>query len=150
MWAGRIGNVKTRSDCIFCKIVAGRIPCTKVFEDETALAFMDICPLNKGHLLVIPKEHFDNILEMEPGLYGHLASVLCNLAGAVHTGLHPAGMNVMQLNGKAGNQVVPHVHLHLVPRWENDGLTICAWEPVPGDKNDIEAAAEIIKANLAR
>ena len=141
--------MRTRSDCIFCKIVAGQIPCTKVFEDDSALAFMDICPLNKGHLLVIPKEHHEDILEMEPGLYGHLASLICKLAKAVNLSLAPHGMNVMQLNGKAGNQVVPHVHLHLVPRWEGDALTICAWEPVPGDPNEITAVADTIKAKLS-
>ena len=140
--------MKTRSDCIFCKIVAGEIPCTKVFEDDSALAFMDICPLNKGHLLVIPKEHYDNILDIEPELYGHLASLICKLAKATNLSVAPAGMNVMQLNGRAGNQVVPHVHLHLVPRWEEDGLTICAWDPVPGDTNDIKAVAEMIKAKF--
>jgi histidine triad (HIT) family protein len=138
----------TASDCIFCKIVAGHIPCTKVFEDESALAFMDICPLNKGHLLVIPKAHYENILEMDPELYGHLASLICKLAKAVNMSIAPQGMNVMQLNGKAGNQVVPHVHLHLVPRWEGDALTVCAWEPVAGDKDAIAAAANMIRAKL--
>jgi histidine triad (HIT) family protein len=140
--------MRTSENCIFCRIVAGEIPCTKVFEDDTVLAFMDISPLNKGHLLVIPKEHFDNIMEIDSRLYGHMASVICNLAKAVKNALAPEGANVMQLNGKAGNQVVPHVHIHLVPRWNGDGLTICAWEPVPGDKNEILLHAENIKAQL--
>jgi histidine triad (HIT) family protein len=142
--------MKSRSDCIFCKIVAGQIPCTKVFEDESALAFMDICPLNQGHLLVIPKDHYETILEIEPDLYGHLASLICKLAKAAGMSIAPDGMNVMQLNGKAGNQVVPHVHLHLVPRWEGDGLTICAWEPVPGNADSIKATAEEIRGRLTR
>ncbi len=141
--------MKTSKDCIFCKIVAGEIPCIKVYEDESALAFMDISPLNEGHLLVIPKEHFETILDVEPELYGRLAAILCRLAKAVNAGLAPDGMNLMQLNGKAGNQVVPHVHLHLVPRWTGDGLTITAWEPVPGDMARIAATAEVIKGRLA-
>lgn len=140
--------MKTRSDCIFCKIVAGDIPCTKLFEDDTTLAFMDISPLNRGHLLAIPKEHFETIGDIDPELYGHLASILCKLAKAVNKSISPAGLNVMQLNGKAGNQVVPHVHMHLVPREAGDGLAICAWEPILGDKNDIQAVATMIKANL--
>lgn len=140
--------MKTSKDCIFCKIVAGEIPCTKVFEDDFVLAFMDISPLNKGHLLVIPKEHFLDIIEIDPKLYGHMASVVCNLAKAVKASIDPEGMNVMQLNGKAGNQVVPHLHMHLVPRWTGDGLTICAWEPIPGDKDAIMKDADNIKANL--
>lgn len=135
-------------DCIFCKIVSGQIPGTKVYEDDKVLAFMDIAPLNRGHFLVVPKEHVETITEIDPQLYGHLASVICRLAKATQTAVKPDGMNVMQLNGKAGNQVVPHVHMHLVPRWKNDGLTICAWEPVIGDKVEISAVAEKIKESL--
>lgn len=138
----------TRDDCVFCKIVAGQIPCTKVYEDERVLAFMDIAPLNKGHFLVIPKEHVETIAEIDPGLYGHMATVLCRIAKAVQAAVKPDGMNIMQLNGKAGNQVVPHVHMHLVPRLENDGLTICSWEPVMGEKEEILATAETIRKHL--
>jgi histidine triad (HIT) family protein len=140
--------MKKRDDCIFCKIVAGEIPSTKIYEDDTALAFMDIMPLNKGHLLVIPKEHYDNILEVDPETYGKLYTVIRRMAGAVKEALNPDGMNVLQLNGKAANQVVPHVHLHLVPRWEGDGLTVSAWEPVPGNMEEIAGVAEEIKAKL--
>jgi histidine triad (HIT) family protein len=70
------------------------------------------------------------------------------LAKAVKASIDPEGMDVMQLNGKAGNQVVPHLHMHLVPRWTGDGLAICAWEPIPGDKNEIVKDAESIKAKL--
>lgn len=140
--------MRVRSDCIFCKIVAGEIPCTKVFEDDLVFSLMDICPLNEGHLLVVPKEHFENILDIPPDLYGHLASVLCRISRAVQDSLSPDGMNVMQLNGRAGNQVVPHVHLHLVPRWNGDGLRICGWEPVQGDPGKIAAAADQIRSKM--
>jgi histidine triad (HIT) family protein len=137
-----------RDDCIFCKIVAGDIPCIKLYEDDEALVFMDIMPLNKGHLLVIPKEHYNNILEIEPGVYGRLCALVCRLSKAVESALGPDGMNVQQLNGAAANQVVPHLHIHLVPRWEGDGLTISQWDPVPGDNNEITATAEAIKSEL--
>lgn len=140
--------MRTRKDCIFCKIVAGEIPCKKIIEDETILAFMDISPLNTGHLLVIPREHFEDILEIQPELYGRLFSMAANIAKAVYEVVAPEGMNVMQLNGKAGNQVVPHLHIHLVPRWTGDGLTICAWEPVMGDMEKISALAEQIKSKF--
>ncbi len=140
--------MKRMDDCIFCKIVAGEIPCTKVFEDDFALAFMDIMPLGKGHLLVIPKDHYGSILEIEPDLYGRLASLICKLAKPLKAAVNPDGMNVMQLNGKAANQVVPHLHVHLVPRWKSDGLTLSAWEPVPGDSEQISATAEAIKGHL--
>ena len=140
--------MRTSEDCIFCKIVAGQIPCTKVFEDDTTLAFMDISPLNRGHLLVIPKEHFGNIIEIDPSLYGHLAETLCKMAKAMQAVVGPEGINVLQLNGRAGNQVVPHLHMHLVPRWTGDGLTITAWDPIPGNKDEIAATAEAIRSKL--
>jgi histidine triad (HIT) family protein len=142
--------MSAKEDCIFCKIISGKLPGTKIYEDDDAVVIMDIMPLNRGHLLVIPKEHFENILEIDPELYGRLHTIVAKTAGAVDASISPEGMNVMQLNGKAGNQVVPHVHIHLVPRWEGDGLTICGWEPVPGDMDDIAASAEEIKAKLPR
>ena len=141
--------MRRSKDCIFCKIAAGEIPCTKVYEDDKVLAFMDISPLNKGHLLVVPKEHFADIIEIDSELYGRLASVIADIAKAVHATVGPDGMNVLQLNGKAANQVVPHLHIHLVPRWHADGLTISAWEPVPGDASEIASTAEAIRNKLS-
>jgi histidine triad (HIT) family protein len=140
--------MSAKESCIFCKIISGEVPGTRVYEDDRAVVIMDIMPLNRGHLLVVPKEHFENILEINPELYAHLYSVVAKVAKAVAASIAPEGMNVMQLNGRAGNQVVPHVHIHLVPRWEGDGLTICGWEPVQGNMDDIAAAAEEIKAKL--
>jgi histidine triad (HIT) family protein len=136
-------------DCIFCKIAAGEIPCTKIFEDDITLAFMDIAPISKGHLLVIPKNHFDNILEIDEETYGRLFSVICRVAKAVGASIIPDGMTVMQLNGKAANQEVPHLHIHIVPRWTGDGLKISAWDSVPGDMKDISHNAENIKSKLS-
>lgn len=141
--------MKSSPDCIFCKIVKGEIPCTKVFEDDRVLVFMDIAPLGRGHLLAVPKEHLETIVEITPQLYGHLSSVICSLAKAVHASFAPDGMNVLQLNGKAANQVVPHLHMHLVPRWTGDGLTISEWTPVMGDAGEIAETAKLIKSNLS-
>lgn len=138
-----------REDCIFCKIVAGEIPCCKVFEDDRALAFMDIMPLNKGHLLIIPKDHYENIFEIEDDLYGHLMSLISRTAKAVRKVVEPDGLNIMQLNGRAANQVVPHLHIHIVPRWTEDGLTISAWEPVPGNMEDISALGALIRESFS-
>lgn len=143
-----VKEMRQQEDCVFCKIVGGEIPSIKIFEDESCLAFLDISPLNKGHLLVIPKEHYETILEISPELYGRLASIVAMMAKAIQESIAPDGMNVMQLNGRAGNQVVPHLHIHLVPRWVGDGLTICAWEPVMGDREKIFAAAETIRSKI--
>ena len=137
-----------RDDCIFCKIVMGQIPCIKVYEDEKALAFMDIAPLNNGHVLVIPRNHYETITDIEPETYGWLAGVASRIAAAIRKSLKPDGINIMQLNGKAANQVVPHLHIHIVPRIYGDGLTICAWEPIPGSMDQIKATAQSLIANL--
>ncbi len=141
--------MNTSSDCIFCKIAAGRIPSTKVYEDEKSLVFMDISPLNPGHLLIIPKEHFETIFEIPQDLYSHLNRIACETAKAIKAALEPDGLNILQLNGKAANQVVPHLHIHLTPRWEGDGLTISEWEPVMGDIDEILRISEKIKKHLA-
>jgi len=140
--------MRTSKDCIFCKIVAGEIPSISVYEDALALAVMDISPLSRGHLLVIPREHFGSILEIDPELYGHLCSVICKLSKAVQSAIGPDGMNVLQLNGRAANQLVPHLHIHLVPRWTGDGLRISDWDSAPGNSAEIVAAAEQIRGKL--
>jgi histidine triad (HIT) family protein len=135
-------------DCIFCKIAAGQIPCTKVFEDDRVLAFMDINPLNDGHLLVIPKNHAATILEVSEADFAAVATATHKVAAAVQKALNPDGINVLQLNGKAANQVVPHLHVHIVPRWSGDGLTISRWEIIPGDMEKVSATAEKIAKAL--
>jgi len=135
-------------DCIFCKIVSGEIPSTKVMENEHVLGIMDIQPMIRGHLLVIPKKHAANILEIDEEGYRAVAGAIHRLARAVQKALKPDGMNVLQLNGAAANQVVMHLHMHLVPRWEQDGLTVSQWNPVPGDMAAIKETADRIVAHL--
>ena len=135
-------------DCIFCKIVNGEIPCTKVFEDDHVLAFMDINPLNDGHLLVIPKTHATTILEIEERDFLAVTAAVHKIASAVQAALKPDGINLLQLNGKAANQVVPHLHVHIVPRWSGDDLEISQWEIVPGDFEKINGVAERIVSAL--
>jgi histidine triad (HIT) family protein len=132
-------------DCIFCKIVNNEIPSVKVYEDDRVFAFLDINPLNAGHLLVIPKAHAETIHEISEADFVAVAAATHKLATAVKKALNPDGINLMQLNGKAANQVVPHLHVHIVPRWSGDGLTICKWELVAGDMEAIKAVAEKIQ-----
>lgn len=135
-------------NCIFCKIVDGKIPCFKVYEDDRVLAFMDINPLNPGHTLVIPKEHSETIFDISSEDYGRISIVASKIAVAIKNTLKPDGINIMQLNGKAANQVVPHVHMHVTPRWSGDGLAISAWEPVSGNMETIRENARIISEQL--
>ncbi len=135
-------------DCIFCKIVSGEIPSVKVYEDDSAIAFMDINPLNDGHVLIIPKAHAATINEITQSDFVAVMSATHKLAAAVQKALNPEGINLMQLNGRAANQVVPHLHVHIVPRWSGDGLSICKWEPMAGNMEKIEDVAERIRSEV--
>ena len=137
------------TDCIFCKIVKGEIPCIKVFENDRVLAFKDINPISDGHTLLIPKQHAENIWEISPEDLTDIILTAKNLARAIKTALNPLGVAVLQLNGKGVNQVVMHYHLHLIPRLpDGPELTMTAWELIPGDMDKIKAIAEKIKAEL--
>ena len=109
-------------DCIFCKIVAGDIPCLKIFEDEAVLAFLDIGPLAEGHVLVIPKTHVERLDEMDSDTVVAVARHLPRLGAAVVEATGAAGYNLLQNNGTVSGQVVMHVHFHLIPRAVDDGL----------------------------
>lgn len=108
--------------CVFCKIVAGQIPCLKVFEDADTLAFLDIGPLAEGHLLIIPKEHFQRLDEMPSHLVGRVTGHLPQLGRLMMQVTGAAGFNVLQNNGAVAHQEVPHVHFHIIPRAAGDGL----------------------------
>ncbi len=108
-------------DCIFCKILVGDIPCTKVFEDDEALAFLDIGPIIKGHTLVIPKKHHNPISETPDAVLQHLITIVRKVADAQIEGLGADGINVSQANGTSAGQIVPHLHFHVIPRFDDDG-----------------------------
>src|SRR5437879_6771965 len=103
-------------NCIFCKIVAGEIPCFKLFENAETLAFMDINPVHDGHALVIPKAHSANVFEITPADVAAAARTAAKLAKAVNTAVQPDGINLMQANGEGAGQSVGHFHLHIIPR----------------------------------
>ena len=109
------------NDCIFCKIVAGEIPCTKVYEDEQTLVFMDIGPIIKGHMLVIPKQHHDPITDTPDEVLCHLIGVVKRVVAAQQAAFRCDGCNVIQNNGAVSGQAVPHLHFHVIPRFEGDG-----------------------------
>jgi len=108
-------------DCIFCRIVRGELPCTKVYEDERTLAFMDIAPVVKGHTLVITKAHSDSMRDTPAEVLQDLVPVVRLVAQAQFEGLGAAGVNVTQANGAVAGQVVLHIHFHVIPRFDDDG-----------------------------
>lgn len=111
------------SDCLFCKIINGDIPSLKVYEDEYVYAFMDIMPLTKGHTLLIPKTHCQDLFEMPEEVAANLYKVAPKIANAIKATFNPIGMNTVNNNGAAAGQSVFHYHLHFIPRYdETDGL----------------------------
>jgi len=108
-------------DCIFCKIVAGDIPSTRIYEDDDTLAFMDISPIVHGHALVIPKAHYDPITETPESALAGCMAVVKRVAQAQIDALGADGVNLHQANGAVAGQVVPHVHFHEIPRFDGDG-----------------------------
>ncbi|MFC0272056.1 HIT family protein [Metabacillus herbersteinensis] len=111
------------SDCIFCKIVNGEIPSAKVFENEHVLAFLDISQVTRGHTLVIPKVHQENIFELTPEVAEKLFEVVPKIANGIKKKLSPVGMNILNNNGESAGQAVFHYHLHLLPRYgKGDGF----------------------------
>ena len=112
----------TDPSCVFCKIIAGQIPCLRIFEDDVVLAFLDIGPLAEGHLLVIPKEHYLRLEEMSPEAVAAVVRHLPLLGRAVMKATGSTAYNVLQNNGPESGQAVPHVHFHIIPRKAADGL----------------------------
>lgn len=137
----------TDPNCVFCKIVAGQIPCFKLLEDADTLAFMDINPVHDGHCLVIPKAHYPTVFDLPPEAFAAAGRSAIAVAKAVNAALKPDGLNLLQANGPGAAQSVPHFHLHILPRRMNDGLAV-NWTPKPGDLKHIAEIAERIRAKL--
>jgi len=135
-------------DCIFCKIINGEIPAVKVLDEELVVAFMDINPSSKGHMLVVPKNHAENIFEISESDLATLIKAVKRCAKAVKEALNAEGITILQLNGKASDQIVPHLHIHIIPRWKNDGLSISNWEMKKGDMEEIKNIAQNIMENI--
>jgi histidine triad (HIT) family protein len=137
------------SDCIFCKIIKGEIPCFKVFEDDNVLAFADINPISKGHVLIIPKRHVENMWEATEEELVIVMRTAKKLVHAIKDAINPDGVAVLHLNGKAVNQVVMHYHFHLIPRSKEEGkLSMTEWELIPGNMEEIKQTAGQITAAI--
>jgi histidine triad (HIT) family protein len=135
------------SDCVFCKIRDGQIPSTKIYEDERTLCIMDINPLNSGHCLVLTKTHAATIFDADPVDLQAAIATAKRVATAQKAALQPDGLNLLQANGPAAFQSVPHFHLHLIPRWTNDGKGF-DWKLVPGSRDQIVKVGEQLRAGL--
>ena len=137
----------TDPDCIFCKIAGGKIPCAKVLEDDASLAFMDVGPLAEGHVLLIPKGHYETADEMPAELAGAMLKHIPALVKAVRSATGCKGVNVLQNNGRVAHQVVPHVHFHVIPRNAGDAFSF-NWPAGKYPPGKAEELAQAIRKNL--
>lgn len=136
-----------QDDCVFCRIVAGTLPCFRVTEDAETLAFMDINPFNPGHALVIPRAHFANAYEIPPELAAATMATAVRVARAARSVLAPDGINLVQANDIGAGQTVFHFHIHIFPRRLDDEAKF-NWDQVPGDFAAIKALGERIAAAI--
>ena len=135
------------SDCVFCKIVAGQIPATKVHENELALAFMDVGQVNPGHVLVAAKPHVENIYGLDDALAAAVFQTAARVARAVRKAYAPGGVTLYQANGAAAGQTVYHFHLHIVPRYDKDGMHL-SWPAKNPPREELEVNAAKLRAAL--
>ncbi|MBP5253966.1 MAG: HIT family protein [Lachnospiraceae bacterium] len=119
-------------NCIFCRIISGEIPSLKVYEDAYCIAALDINPGSPGHTLIIPRVHRKDLLEMDEALAGKLMMTAREIGGREMERLGADGFNIVQNNGIAAGQTIPHFHIHVIPRYHGDGK-IVAWEPTSPD-----------------
>lgn len=117
----------TKADCIFCKIANGEIPSKTLYEDDSFRVILDISPASKGHAIILPKNHAANLYELPEEDASKILLVAKKVATALKDVLHCDGMNILQNNGEAAGQTVFHLHVHLIPRYENDNVKI-EWE----------------------
>jgi len=134
-------------DCVFCKIRDGQIPSFKIHEDERTLTIMDINPLNSGHCLVVTKTHAATIHESDVEDLKATMVAAKRVAAAIQHAMRPDGLNLLQANGAAAFQSVPHFHLHLIPRWNGDGKGF-DWKLVAGNRDQIMKTGERLRELL--
>lgn len=132
------------NDCIFCKIANGEIPAATLYEDEDFRVILDLGPASKGHALILPKTHAANLYELPEELAGKAMILAKKTAVKLTDALHCDGLNVVQNNGEAAGQTVHHFHMHLIPRYEGDGVGI-TWKPGELSDEDREEILTKIK-----
>ena len=134
------------SDCIFCKIISKEIPANIVYEDEKTLAFLDRTPVNKGHTLIIPKKHFENILDMDKEFLNAVFETVQKVSRAVKEGVDADAFNIGMNNFKDSGQVVFHAHIHIMPRFKGDGYEL--WHGKEYNEGEDKEVLDKIKAKL--
>jgi len=137
-----------KDDCIFCRIAAGEIPSATVYEDDGFRAILDLGPAAKGHMLILPKDHYADVTELPEECAGPVLMLGKKLGMAAMKGLGATGFNLVQNNGASAGQTVRHFHLHVIPRYD-DGAVIAAWTPGENTAEEREEIAQAVRAGLA-
>jgi histidine triad (HIT) family protein len=136
-----------KDDCVFCKIAAGEIPSKTVYEDEKFRAILDISPASKGHAIILPKNHADNIYELPDEDASEIFVVAKKLAKGMKEALHCEGINVLQNNGELAGQTVFHLHVHVIPRYKEDKI-VFSWQHGEPSDEELKSLAEAIKQSM--
>ncbi|MBN1357491.1 HIT family protein [Candidatus Bathyarchaeota archaeon] len=136
-----------KNSCIFCKIANKQAPASRVYEDEKVVAFLDIRPLNEGHTLIIPKTHYENIFDIPQELNAYLHGITKQVAIAVKKSTNADGISIIQQNGKAANQDVPHLHVHVIPRYNGQKMPSFS-ETSEADKEKLNQTAANIRKHV--
>ena len=136
-----------KDDCIFCKIANGEIPSTTIYENSEFRVFFDIAPASKGHCLIVPKQHYNDVFDMDVETGGRLFGLATAIARSLKKELNCEGMNIVQNNGTIAGQTVFHFHLHLIPRYAGDQVNI-GWQPGEANVEELQTLAKAVRKNI--
>lgn len=137
-----------KDDCIFCKIANGEIPANALYEDDLVKVIFDLSPASEGHVLILPKSHYDDVYSLDDDTAAHIFKVAVKIANAMKKSLNIDGLNIVQNNGEAAGQTVFHFHMHIIPRYTDDTVNI-KWVPGKISEDEIEKLKNKIGAAIA-
>ena len=136
-----------KDDCIFCKLANGIIPTNSLYEDDVVKVIFDAGPASSGHVLILPKEHFDNVYALDDDTATHVFQVAVKVAKALKEGLNLEGLNIVQNNGEIAGQTVFHFHMHIIPRYKGDTVNV-GWKPGEVTDEEIEKIKSLVCPRL--
>lgn len=136
-----------KDDCIFCKLANGVIPTNSLYEDDVVKVIFDAGPASLGHVLILPKEHFDNVYALDDDTAAHVFQVAVKVAKALKEGLNLEGLNIVQNNGEIAGQTVFHFHMHIIPRYKGDTVNV-GWKPGEVTDEEIEKIKSLVCPRL--
>lgn len=136
-----------KDDCIFCKLAGGMIPTVSLYEDDDFRVILDAGPASRGHALILPKQHYQDICELDESVGAKVLGLAARIGKAMKIGLGCAGFNLVQNNGEAAGQTVMHFHMHVIPRYEGEPQMV-AWNPGAIEEEDAKQIVQAVKAHL--